>query len=359
MTESNKSYETELVPVEREAEIASQLEKACELIRNGELVAFPTETVYGLGGNALDETAAARIYAAKGRPSDNPLIVHVADKDSLHVLGREIPEEAFRLADRFWPGPLTIIVRRADIVPKSTTGGLDTVALRMPADDIALELIKGSGCYIAAPSANASGRPSTTRAEHCIEDLSGKIPMVLDGGAVKIGLESTIVDLSADRPLILRPGVVTIEQLREYIPEIEFDPAVISTSCGKDIVAKAPGMKYRHYAPKGEFVIFEGEPEKVIMKINELIAEKKDKGFKTAVLATEETKDFYGADYVISVGRRSDEAEIAAHLFESLRKFDESETDYIFGECFFAPGVGRAIMNRLLKACGYNLVRLD
>ena len=359
MTESKKSYETELVSVERGCEIASQLEEACELIKNGELVAFPTETVYGLGGNALDETAAARIYAAKGRPSDNPLIVHVADKESLYVLGRDVPEVAFELAERFWPGPLTIIVKKSDMVPKSTTGGLETVAVRMPADEIALELIKGSGCFIAAPSANASGRPSTTRAEHCIEDLSGKIPMVLDGGAVKIGLESTIVDLSADKPLILRPGFITIEQLRKYIPEIEFDPAVISTVCNKEMVAKAPGMKYRHYAPKGEFVIFEGEPAKVIDRINELIDEKKTLGFKTAVLATEETKDFYRADYVISVGRRSDEDEIASHLFESLRKFDESEADYIFGECFFAPGVGRAIMNRLLKACGYNLVKLD
>lgn len=359
MTESKMCYQTELVSIDRGGKIDMQLTKACELIKLGELVAFPTETVYGLGGNALDETAAARIYAAKGRPSDNPLIVHVADKEALCVLGRDVPEVALQLADRFWPGPLTIIVKRADIVPKSTTGGLDTVAVRMPNDSIALGLIKGSGCYIAAPSANASGRPSTTRAEHCMEDLFGKIPMVLDGGAVKIGLESTIVDLSSDKPLVLRPGFITIEQLREYIPGIEFDPAVISTRCDKNVVAKAPGMKYRHYAPKGEFVIFEGEPEKVISKINELVLEKKNNGFKTAVLATEETKDFYEADYVISVGRRSDEADIAAHLFESLRKFDDLEADYIFGECFFAPGVGRAIMNRLLKACGYNLIKLD
>ncbi|MGN0165376.1 MAG: L-threonylcarbamoyladenylate synthase [Lachnospiraceae bacterium] len=352
-------YTTKLLKIDRADFHPEDLSEACELLKQGELVAFPTETVYGLGGNALDETASARIYKAKGRPSDNPLIVHIADVNALETIGREVPPEAYKLAERFWPGPLTMIVKKSDMVPKSTTGGLDTVAVRMPSDEIALELIKGSGLYIAAPSANASGRPSTTRAGHCMEDLGGKIPMIVDGGPVKIGLESTIVDLSGDQPLILRPGFITIDRLLEVIPSVEYDPAVISRTCKKDVVAKAPGMKYRHYAPKGELVIFEGEPEKVIKRINSEIDSKRKQGFTTAVIATEESKDFYKADYVVSLGRRTDEAEIASHLFEALRSFDNSGADFIFGECFFSRGVGQAIMNRLLKAAGYNIITLD
>lgn len=352
-------YKTKLLKIDRNSFQPEDLQEACDLLKNGELVAFPTETVYGLGGNALDETAAARIYQAKGRPSDNPLIVHVADLQALNIIGKDIPEEAYRLAERFWPGPLTMIVKKSQAVPKATTGGLDTVAVRMPSDEIALALIQGSGLYIAAPSANASGRPSTTRAEHCMEDLGGRIPMVIDGGAVRIGLESTIVDLSAGKPLILRPGYITIGQLREVLPLVEYDPAVISRTADKNIAAKAPGMKYRHYAPKGEFVIFEGTPERVIAGINAEAEKRSRQGFKTAVLATEESKSRYTADYVESLGRRTDEAEIAAHLFEVLRKFDDVGAEYIYGESFFSPGVGRAIMNRLLKAAGYNIITLE
>lgn len=352
-------YNTKLVKIDRSHFEAEELSEACELLKKGELVAFPTETVYGLGGNALDKTASARIYKAKGRPSDNPLIVHIADVKALDVIGANVPDKAYKLAEKFWPGPLTIIVKKSEVVPKSTTGGLDTVAVRMPSDEIALELIRGSGLYVAAPSANASGRPSTTRAEHCMEDLEGKIPMVVDGGPVRIGLESTIVDLSGMKPLILRPGYITIDQLKEIIPDVEYDPAVIARTAGKDIVAKAPGMKYRHYAPNGELVVFEGKPENVIERINTEIKNRREQGFKTAVLATEESKEFYDADYVISLGRRTDETEIASHLFEVLRQFDDVGADYIFGECFFSPGVGRAIMNRLLKAAGYNIITLE
>lgn len=352
-------YETKIIKIDRARFKPEYLDEACKLLRNGELVAFPTETVYGLGGNALDETASVRIYAAKGRPSDNPLIVHIADVSDLAVVGKDIPVEAYRLAEKFWPGPLTMIVKKSELIPKSITGGLDTVAVRMPSDEIALGLIKGSGLFVAAPSANASGRPSTTRAEHCMEDLSGKIPMIIDGGAVPIGLESTIVDLTGDKPLILRPGFITIEQLKEVIPNVEYDPAVISRTMSEKVVAKAPGMKYRHYAPKGEMVIFEGSPKAVISRINEEISAKRVIGCKTAVLATEESKDFYNADYVISLGRRVDEAEIASHLFEALRQFDSLGADYIFGECFFSAGVGSAVMNRLLKAAGYNIITID
>ena len=351
--------QTRLLKIDRCNQETADLSAACELLRKGELVAFPTETVYGLGGNACDASASARIYAAKGRPSDNPLIVHIAHKEDLSVVGRDVSEGAKKLADAFWPGPLTIIVNRADIIPKETTGGLDSVAVRMPSDIIANRLIDESGLFIAAPSANASGRPSTTRAEHCMEDLDGRIPMVIDGGPVKIGLESTIVDMSGDKPLILRPGFITKEELEKVIPGIEFDPAVIARVKNENIIAKAPGMKYRHYAPKGELTIYEGDAELVIKTINEKTAELKALGKKTAVLATEESKDFYTADYVASLGRRTDEEEIAVHLFEQLRKFDEIGADCIFAESFPQGGIGSAIMNRLMKAAGYRIITLN
>jgi len=350
--------QTKLLKIDRNEQDTCDLSEACELLRKGELVAFPTETVYGLGGNACDATASARIYAAKGRPSDNPLIVHIADKKDLSVVGCDVSDGAKALADKFWPGPLTIIVKKSEIIPKETTGGLNTVAVRMPSDRIANRLIAESGLFIAAPSANASGRPSTTRAEHCMEDLNGKVSMVIDGGAVQIGLESTIVDMSTDKPLILRPGYITLEMLKEIIPDISYDPAVIAKVKNENVVAKAPGMKYRHYAPKGEMTIYEGPVDLVINKINEEVAKKQAEGKKVAVLATEESKDFYKADVVKSLGRRTNEAEIAAHLFDVLRSFDEVEADYIYGECFSVNGIGQAIMNRLMKAAGYHIIPL-
>lgn len=352
-----KTYETKLLKLDRGALHTEDFTEAAELLRQGELVAFPTETVYGLGGNALDPKASAKIYAAKGRPSDNPLIVHIADKSDLDRVGKDVPEIAHRFAEKFWPGPLTIIVKRSELVPKTTTGGLDTVAVRFPSDEIARMLIKTSGLWIAAPSANASGRPSTTRAEHCMEDLSGKIPLVLDGGAVKIGLESTIVDCTGS-PLILRPGFITLEQLKEVDPNTAYDPAVIARQKNENIVAKAPGMKYRHYAPKGEFTVFEGEPDKVIARINAEAAKRKAEGRRVCIMATEESRDFYDPEITLSLGRRSDEADIAAHLFDTLRRFDELGAEYIYGESFEMRGVGQAIMNRLLKAAGYNIVRV-
>ena len=362
------SYKTSLLKINRKNFDTEDLLPAAMLLREGELVAFPTETVYGLGGNAQDESAAARIYAAKGRPSDNPLIVHISDKKDLETVGREVPEIAKKFAERFWPGPLTIIVKRAEIIPKTTTGGLDTVAVRLPSDMIARELIRLSGVYVAAPSANKSGRPSTTRAEHCMEDLYGRIPMVVDGGPVKIGLESTIVDCTNEvtengvktiRPLILRPGYITLEQLREICPETDYDPAVVARVKNENVRAKAPGMKYRHYAPKGDFVIFEGRAEAVIARINEEVKKMRALGRKTAVLATEESKDYYDADIVVSLGRRNNEEEIAARLFDVLREFDEMGAEAIYGECFEFRGIGQAIMNRLLKAAGYNIITIE
>lgn len=352
------NYNTSVIKIDRDAIDKEAINRAADLIKSGQLVAFPTETVYGLGGNALDPEASKKIYAAKGRPSDNPLIVHIADKEDIYRVGKDVPEACRALMDRFWPGPLTIIVKKADDIPKATTGGLDTVAVRLPSDEIARELIRASETFIAAPSANASGRPSTTRAEHCLEDLAGRIPMILDGGPVKIGLESTIVDLTGDKPMVLRPGYITIEDLKEVFPEVSYDPAVVSTKKDEKLVAKAPGMKYRHYAPKGELTIFSGQAEKVVERINKELAAKKAEGLKVAVLATEESKDGYQADYVISLGSRKSMDELASHLFESLREFDDLGAQYIYGESFSTDGVGQAIMNRLIKACGYNIIEI-
>ena len=351
--------ETRVIPVDREHLQSEDFAEAAQLLRDGELVAFPTETVYGLGGDALDPDASRRIYAAKGRPSDNPLIVHIADTDALPVLAEEIPQSAWELADRFWPGPLTIILRKKEIVPDATTGGLDTVAIRMPSDPVAAMLIRVSGVYIAAPSANASGRPSPTCAEHVYEDLKGRIPMILDGGSVPIGLESTIVDLTGETPLVLRPGFITIEQLREVLPTVEYDPAVVKRVKDETIVARAPGMRYRHYAPKGELTIFEGDLDRVVTRVQKEAEAKLAEGYRVAVLASEETKDRYHGLTVRSVGDREEEASVAAHLFGTLREFDSMGAEYIFGESFPEAGVGQAVMNRLMKAAGYRIVAVE
>lgn len=332
--------------------------EAAAILRAGGLVAFPTETVYGLGGNALDKTAAARIYAAKGRPSDNPLIVHIADLDALNKLAEDVPQEAWRLAERFWPGPLTIILKKSSLVPEETTGGLSTVAIRMPSDLAARLLIEESGLYVAAPSANASGRPSTTRAEHVYEDLAGKIDMILDGGPVEIGLESTIIDLSEKTPMILRPGFITLEDLKEILPNAVYDRAAISRKPAENQKAKAPGMKYRHYAPKGILCIYEGQEDAVIRKINQEAEKKTQEGKRVAVLAAEETKGRYCFGLVKSIGSRKDEEGIAARLFEILREFDEAHMEYIYSESFDTKHLGQAIMNRLLKAAGYQVVQV-
>ena len=349
---------------------SSDFKEAAELLRAGKLVAFPTETVYGLGGNAYDSTASARIYAAKGRPSDNPLIVHISCFDELSPLVSDIPKEAKALADRFWPGPLTMIMNKSDKIPKETTGGLDTVAIRMPSHPIANRLIKEAGIPIAAPSANASGRPSTTKAEHVIEDLDGKIDMIIDGGSSDIGLESTIVDLTVKPALILRPGYITIEMLREVIPDIEYDKAVLKRIKDDTIVAKAPGMKYRHYAPKGELTIFEGDAKAVSSHIYNEAKEKLESGYTVGILTSDELAKSYESLaiekvnavkpklYIKDIGSRKNEAEIAAGLFDALRYFDEIGAEYIYAEAFSEGGIGQAIMNRLMKAAGYHIVKV-
>lgn len=348
--------ETKVIKIDRECPDKEQLKQAGKLLAQGALVAFPTETVYGLGGDGLQEDAAARIYAAKGRPSDNPLILHIADLSALEILAVDVPELAYRMAERFWPGPMTMILKKSPVVPYATTGGLDTVAIRMPSDEIAREIIKASGTYIAAPSANLSGRPSPTKAEHVIEDLCGRIEMIVDGGDSDIGLESSIIDLSGETPMILRPGFITKEDFEQVVAQVKYDKAVLATRPQESVVAKAPGMKYRHYAPKGQITIVEGAPSAVAATINKLVAEKEAAGIRVAVLCAEETKNNYVGQHIYSLGSLKSEKEIAAHLFAALRMFDTEEMEIIYSESFEHTRLAGAIMNRLRKAAGYQTI---
>lgn len=328
-----------------------------EILKSGGLVAFPTETVYGLGGDALNPEASRKIYAAKGRPSDNPLIVHIAEMDKLEAIVAEVPEKARILAEKYWPGPLTMILPKSDLVPKETTGGLESVAVRFPSDRIAQELIKAGGGYVAAPSANTSGRPSPTTAQHVEEDLGENIEMIIDGGQVGIGLESTIVDFTEEVPVVLRPGYISLEMLQETLGEVRMDKGLIAPD--SKVRPKAPGMKYRHYAPKADLAVVEGPQEKVIETINRLAQQAAENGEQVGIIATEETKDRYSAGLVVSIGSRKEEESIAHHLYEVLRDFDQSAVRSIYSEAFYTPRMGQAIMNRLLKAAGHKIIRVE
>lgn len=368
--------------------VKEALSQAAACLAGGGLVAFPTETVYGLGADALNAEAAAKIYAAKGRPSDNPLIVHIASVEDMEKLAY-INEQAKVLAQAFWPGPLTIILPKKDIVPYGTTGGLDTVAIRMPSHPVALELIRKSGVYVAAPSANTSGRPSPTRAEHVIEDMTGKIEYIVDGGAVGIGIESTIVDVSGEVPTILRPGFITKAMLEQIVGTVRMDPALEKPMEG--LRPKAPGMKYTHYAPKGELTLVEAvtkeqnqgnaaEREKtaacnddnlvseqitesgkrVVDKILELAREKMQEGYRVGIMAPAETISCYEgqADVVICLGDRKEQITVAAGLYGALRDFDSEGVEYIYAESFPGEGLSYSIMNRLLKAAGHRVIKV-
>lgn len=331
------------------------MKEAAELIHRGDLVAFPTETVYGLGADALRPEAAKKIYEAKGRPSDNPLIVHVSKFEELVSIAREVPAQARKLAEAFWPGPLTMIVWKNEKVPYETTGGMETVAVRMPNHPVALRLIEESGCLIAAPSANTSGKPSPTEAAHVALDMDGRIPMILDGGSVGIGIESTIVDLTEQVPMILRPGYITKEMLEEVLgEEVCIDPGIIAADSLRK--PKAPGMKYKHYAPKADLILVEGEIDAVVQAINGLADEKRAAGLKVGIIATDETMMRYHSDETKSIGARTDEDAIARHLYRILREFDDSDIDVIYSESFATPRIGQAIMNRLLKAAGHQVL---
>ncbi|MBO4900947.1 MAG: threonylcarbamoyl-AMP synthase [Lachnospiraceae bacterium] len=330
--------------------------RAGEIIRSGGLVAFPTETVYGLGGDALSENSSRAIYAAKGRPSDNPLIVHIADLESLGRIVVSVPDAAYALAEKFWPGPLTMIMNKSDEVPYATTGGLDTVAVRFPSDPVAQAFIRAAGGYVAAPSANLSGKPSPTSGKYVVEDMDGRIDMILYGDDSVIGLESTIVDLTGDSPVILRPGYITLEMLKTVLPDVSVDTALLADD--DRTPPKAPGMKYRHYAPKGDLVIVEGGRDAVISYISEKLSADRSAGKRCGVIASTQTAPSYHADVVLDMGDASDHDEIARRLFGLLRQMDENNVDSIYSEAVSGEGVAAAIMNRLLKAAGHNRIVL-
>ena len=333
------------------------IKKAGSIIRSGGLVAFPTETVYGLGGDALCAGSSRKIYEAKGRPSDNPLIVHIADTEDLYKIAETVPPEGEELAKRFWPGPLTMIFKKCRMVPKETTGGLDTVAVRFPSHPVARALIKESGGFIAAPSANISGRPSPTTGSHVMEDMNGRIDMIIDSGKCDIGLESTIIDLTCDPPMMLRPGYVSEKMLEQVIGAVRQDPAVFG-DMSEDARPRAPGMKYRHYAPRGVLSVVSGKREDVISYISEKIDENRGKA-RTAVLTCRaDAKHYDGADLVADIGDGDNEKVIASNLYDALRKCDDEGIEKIYSEEFNTPQLGPAIMNRLIKAAGHNVIRV-
>lgn len=339
-------------------EALKKLKSAGEIIKNGGLVAFPTETVYGLGGDALNPGSSRKIYEAKGRPSDNPLIVHICCIEDMYKIADPVPKEALVLAEHFWPGPLTMIMKKADCVPKETTGGLDTVAVRMPDHETARLLIRYGGGFVAAPSANRSGRPSPTSAKYVIEDMDSKIDMIIDGELSGIGLESTIIDLTVSPPQILRPGFITEEMLTQVLGEVSRDRTCFE--CDTKLAPRAPGMKYRHYAPLGEMTIVEGEAQQVVDYVNRMTEMNREKGEKTGVIASDETAAKYKADVVKSAGSRTDEKEIGRRLYEILRQFDEESVTVIYSESFYSgEGFSQAIMNRLLKAAGHHVIRIN
>ncbi|MBS4929777.1 MAG: threonylcarbamoyl-AMP synthase [Clostridiales bacterium] len=351
---------TKIIKLESLENNEEKLIEAAKILQEGGLVAFPTETVYGLGADGLNSEAAAKIYSAKGRPSDNPLILHIADIDMISKLAKNISEDAMKVMNAFWPGPLTVILNKTDIVPYGTTGGLDTVAIRMPSHPVARELIRIADVAVAAPSANTSGRPSPTTAQHVIQDLDGKINMVVDGGKVGIGIESTIVDMTGENPMILRPGYITKPMLEEVVKKtVSIDPAILSKEGMDGVRPKAPGMKYKHYAPKGDLTIVSGDNiKKVVGKIHELVEEKQKEGYRVGIIATDETVSQYGEGIVKSIGSREDEVSISVGLYSVLREFDDEGVDFIYSESFEQDDFGQAIMNRLLKAAGYSIIKV-
>ena len=330
---------------------------AAELLKNGGLVAIPTETVYGLAADATNGAAVERIFKAKGRPQDNPLIVHISSDEQLAQLVSHIPEHAKRLMETFWPGPLTVILPKSNLVPDQVSAGLPTVAVRFPSHPTARAVIQEAGVPLAAPSANVSGSPSPTAAAHVLHDLDGKIDAVIDGGPCTVGLESTVITLAEETPVLLRPGAVTLEQLQQVLGTVKMADAVLH-QLKQGSVAASPGMKYKHYAPKADLKIVEGREEEVIAAINRLVEQGNKAGEKVGVIATEETKDLYAGGIVKSIGSRKEELSIARHLFGILRDFDELKVDRIYSEAFDTPRMGQAIMNRLMKAAGHQVIRL-
>ena len=332
---------------------------AAAIIQRGGLVAFPTETVYGLGADALNSAAVLALFEAKKRPLDNPPIVHVADPEEVYRLVEEVPAKARLLMDKFWPGPLTLIFKHSNIVPNVTVAGLDTIAIRMPKHKVALELIKQSGRPIAAPSANLAGKPSPTTAQHVYEDLNGRIDAILDGGATNIGVESTVVDLSVDPPMLLRPGGTPFEALKKVLGDMKLHAFVEAEQELSLKEIRSPGMKHKHYAPKADVILVEGTVPAVIAKVKELAESCRLKGEKVGILATDETQSCYHADVVKSLGSRSNLSTVAQNLFRLLREVDAENVDVIIAEGVSSEGLGLAVMNRLRKASGYHIIKAE
>ena len=334
-----------------------KIQMAANIIQTGGLVAFPTETVYGLGVNALNSDALSYLFKVKNRPLDNPPILHIADINQVYPLVKEVPKNAELLMKQFWPGPLTLIFKRSETIPKETTAGLDTIAIRLPSHNIALALIKQSGTPIAAPSANLSGKPSPTLAQHVYDDLNGKIDAILDGGPTCIGVESTVLDLSVDPPMLLRPGGTPFEAIHQVLPNIILHPLVISEQEVTVKHARSPGMKHKHYAPNAEVILVEGTIQAMVTKIIVLSEQYKREGKKVGILATDETQKKYSAHVVKSMGSRSNLDTIATKLFRELREFNESSVDVILAESIPSDGMGLAVMNRLRKASDYHIIK--
>ncbi|MED4038966.1 L-threonylcarbamoyladenylate synthase [Niallia taxi] len=343
---------TNLWSVDKYVDIDSsypQIKQAADLLNKNEVIAFPTETVYGLGGNAKSDEAIAKIFAAKGRPSDNPLIIHIAKQEQLAELVKEVPEKAEQLMEAFWPGALTIIFQlKEGALSKLATAGLNTVGIRMPDHPVALKLLELANLPIAAPSANTSGKPSPTTALHVTEDLDSVIAGIVDGGPTGVGVESTVIDCTDSVPVILRPGGVSQEDIEKVIGEVMLDKALVN----KDSAPKSPGMKYTHYAPNAPLYLVQAPKE----RIQELVAIERRNGKKAGVLTTEENKDYYQADYIFVCGKRTDLSTVAANLYDGLRSFNHSDVDIIFAEVFPYEGVGHAIMNRLMKAASHQVI---
>lgn len=348
---------TLVLKVDSEEPDVEKIHVAADFIKRGGLVAFPTETVYGLGANALNAEAVLALFEAKKRPLDNPPIVHVCDVKDVCRLAETVPSQAEALMERFWPGPLTLIFKRSDVVPDVTVAGLDTIAVRMPRHNVALALIRESDCPIAAPSANLAGRPSPTSAEHVLDDLGGRIEAVLDAGPTVVGVESTVLDLTVDPPQVLRPGGTTFEVLREVLGRVELNPAVTAEKALRMEKVRSPGLRHKHYAPDAEVVVVEGEVDAVVAKVDELVKLYREDGRRVGVLATDETVSRYSADVVKSLGSRGDLAVVARNLFRLLREFDVEGVDVIVAEGVPAEGLGLAVMNRLRKASGYHIVK--
>ncbi len=340
--------DTKIVKVDPNNIDMNIIKEAAKIINNGGTVAFPTETVYGIGADALNVNAVRKIFEAKGRPQDNPLIVHIAEIKQLENLVEDIPKEAENLARRYWPGPLTIIFNKKEIIPNKITAGLETVGIRFPKNSIALALIKESGKPIAAPSANLSGKPSTTHASHVIEDLMGKVDMIIDGGSSAIGVESTVVDVISKPPMILRPGGLTIEELLKVFDSVVYDPAIESRD--KNLIPKSPGQKYRHYSPKAEVEVYKGEINNIVNNIKKKCKDYIALNRKVGIIATEQTKHLYGEGIIINAGDRTNLLSISSNLFSVLRQFDKIGVDIILAESVEEQGIGKAIMNRLEKA---------